>query len=102
MTSSSVKQLALECGFELAGVAEAIPTPDADRYLAWATQGMAGKMEYLTDRRANIRQDPRQLLPSAKSIICVAKLYNHSNQEEAVPYSGYISRYARGEDYHDV
>lgn len=52
-------------------------------------------MSYLTDHRAEIRTDPRKLLPSARSIICVAKLYN-------APEGGPISRYAQGEDYHDV
>ena len=32
-------------------------------------------MGYLTDRRAAVRDDPRNLLPSARSIICVGKLY---------------------------
>ena len=62
-------------------------------------------MEYLTDHRASIRQDPRQLLPSAKSIICVGKLYNETNPKSiecVVPYSGWVSRYAWGKDYHDV
>ena len=37
---------------------------------------MAGEMRYLTDRRAELRRDPRNLLPSARSVICVGKLYN--------------------------
>ena len=32
-------------------------------------------MGYLTDRRAGVRDDPRNLLPSARSVICVGKLY---------------------------
>ena len=38
--------------------------------------GFAGEMRYLTDRRAAVRDDPRHLLPSARSVICVGKLYN--------------------------
>ncbi len=66
---------------------------------------MAGKMGYLTDHRAAIRQDPRLLLPSAKSIICVGKLYNETEPKSTecdLPYSGWISRYAWGKDYHPV
>src|SRR5216684_3227382 len=85
MGRSQVKRFARECGFELAG--------------------MAAEMRYLTDRRAEIRSDPKLLLPSAQSIICVGKLYNGPQ-----PYSteftanelGWISRYAWGDDYHDV
>src|SRR4051812_45251442 len=105
MTSGLVKQLALECGFELAGVTPALPSADAERYLAWAEAGMAGRMGYLTDRRADVRRDPRQLLPTAKSIVCVAKLYNETNPKSVeceLPYSGWVSRYAWGEDYHEV
>ena len=67
--------------------------------------GFAGAMGYLTDHRAALRDDPRQLLPSAQSVICVGKLYN-----APWPYSmhftagerAWISRYAWGDDYHLV
>jgi epoxyqueuosine reductase len=62
-------------------------------------------MRYLTDHRADVRSDPVQLLPGARSIICVGLVYNgpeplsttFSDLERA-----WISRYAWGEDYHDV
>ena len=61
-------------------------------------------MRYLADRRARIRLDPRELLKSARSVICVGKLYNspvpYSTQDERE--AGWISRYARGTDYHQV
>ena len=105
MDREQVKRWARECGFELAGIAAAVPSPDADRYRDWIEQGMAGEMGYLTDRRATLRTDPKFLLPSVKSIVCVGKLYNGPQ-----PYSteltstelGWISRYAWGDDYHDV
>ena len=103
--SARVKGLALECGFELAGVAPAAPPPEAAYYQRWVGQGFAGEMGYLTGRRAEIRKDSRNLLPSARSVICVGKLYNSPQ-----PYStefhaselGWISRYAWGADYHDT
>jgi epoxyqueuosine reductase len=106
IAAEQVKQFARECGFELAGVAPALPVEDSERFEAWRQAGMAGEMGYLTDRRGDLRADPRNLLPEAKSIICVGKLYNTNH-----PYStelndssrGWISRYAWGpEDYHDV
>ena len=100
-----IRQLARECGFELAGVAPAVPLPESAYYHQWVDAGYAGEMSYLTDRRAAVRDDPRNLLPSVKSVICVGKLYNGPE-----PYStrlnsnelAWISRYAWGEDYHDV
>jgi epoxyqueuosine reductase len=93
----TVKRLARECGFELAGVAAAEPAEDFSRYQEWVEKGFAGEMRYLTDRRAEVRRDPRNLLASARSIICVGKLYNTPG-----PSDGPISRYAWGRDYHHV
>jgi epoxyqueuosine reductase len=105
MTARHVKHLARECGFELAGIAAAAPSPDFELYQNWVEQGNAGEMTYLTDHRGTLRADPRLLLPSARSIVCVGKLYNGPQ-----PYSthfrshelGWISRYAWGDDYHDI
>jgi epoxyqueuosine reductase len=106
VTSGEVKRLARECDFELAGIARAEPLPaDNRRYLDWVDRGMAGAMGYLTDRRSTIRTDPKLLLASARSIICVGKLYNgpepHSTELKD-SNRGWISRYAWGEDYHNV
>jgi len=100
-----VRQAAAEAGFELCGFAAATPSPDVPAYRGWVAAGFAGAMGYLTDRRAEVREDPRRLLPSARSIICLGKVYNWPT-----PYStefsdetrAWVSRYAWGDDYHDV
>jgi epoxyqueuosine reductase len=109
LTAGTIRELARECGFELAGVAAAQPGPEGipERawYGEWVAAGFAGEMRYLTDRRAAMRDDPRNLLASARSVVCVGMLYN-----TPWPYStqfndserAWISRYAWGEDYHDV
>lgn len=83
----------------------AIPAGEFRYFRAWAASGFAGEMRYLTDHRGEIRSDPRRLLASAKSVICVGKLYNgpepHSTEFRSAEL-GWISRYAWGEDYHDV
>jgi epoxyqueuosine reductase len=100
--SDTVKRLARECGFELAGVARAEPvTEDFARYQEWRARGMAGEMRYLTDRRADVRSDPQNLLPGARSIICVGKLYNQAPLPQRHGHA-IFSRYAWGRDYHDV
>jgi len=106
VTAAQIKRLARECGFELAGIAPAEALPDdSRRYLDWVSRGMAGAMSYLTDRRATVRTDPKLLLASARSIICVGKLYNGPQPRSTEIHDagrGWISRYAWGEDYHHV
>jgi len=100
-----LKELAHACGFELAGIAPARPSEDFERFEHWRAAGMAGEMGYLTDRRGDLRSDPRNLLASAQSILCVGKLYNtghpHTPESDATA-QGWISRYAWGADYHDI
>jgi epoxyqueuosine reductase len=103
LTGDDIRNLARECGFELAGVARAEPLPERAWYHDWVAAGYAGEMRYLADHRADVRNDPRNLLPSAKTVISVGKLYNtagpplpHGDGNEL----GWISRYAWGEDYH--
>lgn len=103
MNSARVRRLAHECGFELAGIARAQPNADAERYLEWAARGLAGAMGYLTGRRAEARTDPQRLLESARSMVCVGKLYNSALPHSTAfsePERAWISRYAWGDDYH--
>jgi epoxyqueuosine reductase len=105
ITAAVVKELARACGFELAGVTAALPSEDFARFAAWRAAGMAGEMNYLTDRRGDLRADPRELLPSAQSIVCVGKLYNTPEARSVEvhdPQRGWISRYGWGADYHNV
>jgi epoxyqueuosine reductase len=105
MRSAEIKALARECGFELAGVAAAGEAPEAVWHREWVARGMAGEMGYLSGRRGDLRADARSLLPSARSIVCAGKLYNgpepHSDRFDPAERA-WISRYAWGDDYHDV
>ncbi len=100
-----IRRAAAYCGFELCGFASPNPSPDSSIYRQWVDAGFAGEMRYLSDYRAGLREDPRCLLPSARTIICLGKVYNWP-----APYStelsdatrAWISRYAWGDDYHDV
>jgi len=103
--SQPIQDLAHSCGFEIAGVTPAVPHSDFSRFQAWAESGKAAGLKYLTDRRGDLRADPRTLLPGAKSIICLGKLYNTErplSTEQANTSQGWISRYAWGLDYHDL
>ncbi len=102
ISAEQIKALARQCGFELAGVTPALPSPDFGRYQQWREAGMAGEMGYLTDRRGDLRSDPRSLLPEAQSLVCVGKLYNTAHADAGDKQGASIARYAWGADYHEV
>ncbi len=103
-----VVEQARALGFDLCGVARAEEFPELAHVPEWLARGYAGEMRYLEDPR---RRSPARVLEAARSIIVCAFNYNTS-----LPYStqvppdqandtsprGWISRYAWGDDYHDV
>jgi epoxyqueuosine reductase len=98
---------AREVGFDLCGVAPAEAFPELAQVATWLDRGHAGEMNYLRDER---RVDPRLALDGARSVIVVALNYNapkpYSTEEAGVHDDdsprGWISRYAWGDDYHEV
>ncbi len=97
------KALALEAGFDLFGVARADTPPELAFFAEWVSRGHAGEMAYLTSQVAK-RSDLLAAFPWARSVLCVGLQYDTPR-----PYStaasagrGWISRYAWGDDYHDV
>jgi epoxyqueuosine reductase len=78
--------------------------PELTHLPAWLAEGRAGRMTYL-NRTARRRADVREWLPSARSVIVVACLYNVERPysiEVADPGVALIARYAWGDDYHHV
>jgi len=104
VTSAEVKQRALGLGFDLCGIAPAGDFPELAFLPSWLARGYGGRMTYL-DRTANRRADVRRWLPSARSVVVVASLYN-TNQPYSIEIAdrnrALIARYAWGDDYHDV
>jgi epoxyqueuosine reductase len=104
LTSEAVKQRAREVGFDLCGIASADPVPELRFLHDWLARGYHGRMAYL-ERNADKRLDVRRVLPSARSVIVLGAIYNTgapSSLERADPRAALISRYAWGDDYHDV
>jgi epoxyqueuosine reductase len=101
--AARVKALALECGFDLAGIARADAPPELAFFAEWITRGYAGEMAYLTGQVAK-RSDLRAAIPWARSVLCVGLQYDtpHPYSTQAPRDQGWISRYAWGDDYHEV
>jgi epoxyqueuosine reductase len=106
LTAASIKGKARELGFNLCGITPAQPSPTLSAYLRWIQRGMQGEMEYMarTDR-VRRRQDLREIMPSAKTLILVGMdYYARFADEETLndPARGRIASYAWGLDYHKV
>jgi epoxyqueuosine reductase len=99
--ASSIRSKARELGFEKVGIARAGAAPRAEFLEPWLTKEFHGEMAYMA-RTPERRVDPARILPGARSIVCVAKNYQSPGEHTADPRAGRISRYAWGDDYHDV
>jgi len=89
-------------GFSKVGFvpAEVLSEPQA-RLREWLARGYHGEMLWM-ERDPAQRADPRKLFPQARSVVAVALNYYTSHQHSAGAATGKISRYAWGDDYHDV
>ncbi len=84
------------------GIAQAEPLDEEAKQLQeWLNRGYHGTMNWM-NRNVEKRTDPRSIVPGAKSVICVAMNYYTPMQHVNEPSVGKISRYAWGDDYHDV
>ena len=104
LTAEEVKGFATEAGFELCGIAAAEAFPELKYFDEWLDAGYAGEMGYLA-RSAERRSDVRNVVPSARSVIALGVVYNTDrpySTEVHDPDAALISRYAWGQDYHDV
>ncbi|HEV7301024.1 MAG TPA: tRNA epoxyqueuosine(34) reductase QueG [Tepidisphaeraceae bacterium] len=101
-----IKQRATDLGFNLVGIAPAGRSIYRDYFAQWLAGGKAGEMRYLHNR-FDERTDVGQLLPGARSVVCVALNYHvplmsaepaDVNERDEVR----IARYALADDYHEI
>ena len=103
LSAEEIKQRARELGFDLCGVAAAERYPELLFLREWLDRGYAAEMDWLP-RSAEKRADVRNILPGARSVIVTGTLYNTNRpySPELPAGTAGISRYAWGDDYHDV
>jgi epoxyqueuosine reductase len=94
-------------GFDGCGVVRAEKFPELERIPQWLADGYSGEMKYLADPR---RSEPQSIMPGIQSVIVCLLNYNtrlplstdssmrHGDEDPR----GWISRYAWGDDYHEV
>ena len=102
--STQLIQRALDSGFAVAGIAGVEASAFGDELREWLANHKHGEMAWL-DRNTELRQNPDQLIDSARSVLMVADLYASRAGNVDLPLEvgqGRIARYARGKDYHKV
>jgi len=98
--SSIIKQEAKRLGFEFCGISKAeFLEEEAPRLEKWLNNEMHGKMEYM-ENHFDKRLDPRLLVEGARSVVSL--LYNYYPEQTQNPEAPKISKYAYGNDYHEV
>lgn len=98
--SKKITAFALSLGFFRAGIARAEKL-DGRQLDEWLRRGYHGEMAWMQSRR-DLRLDPAALVPGAKSVIVCAMNYYTQTKTTDNPDEGRISRYAWGDDYHEV
>lgn len=96
-----IRAKALELGFDACGfaIAERVDEDAIVQYLSWIENGKNDCMDYAA-KYIPLRNDPRELFPGAKTMICAAMNYYPAvKQPKNAPQFSY---YAYGKDYHDV
>lgn len=100
--SKIIKEKAAQIGFHKIGIVPAESLSEEGRRLKeWLGRGYQAEMRWL-EREPERRADPKLIFPNIKSVVVVALNYYTPHEHRENPEKGKISRYAWGDDYHDV
>ena len=100
--TSLIRARAQELGIQKIGIARAERLDiEGERLRQWVERGYSGSMSWM-GRNVERRVDPREVLTGANSVLVAAVNYYTDIQHSDDPSTGKISRYAWGDDYHDV
>jgi epoxyqueuosine reductase len=100
--AQKIKEQALSLGFHKVGIVRAEALADERRHLEdWLAREFQATMNWMA-REPEQRTDPRMLFPEARSVIALALNYYTPHEHSNDSRTGKISRYAWGDDYHDV
>src|SRR5438552_15157529 len=100
--SERIKERARVEGFDKVGIVRAGALgPEGERLREWLARRYHGEMQWLA-RETDQRADPREIFPAACSVVVVALNYYTPHRHWDDPATGKVSRYAWGDDYHEV
>lgn len=99
--SQLIKAEAVRLGFMACGISKAdFLEEEAPRLEKWLQNSHHGEMKYM-ENHFDKRLDPRKLVDGAKSVVSLALNY-YTDQKQEDTDAPKISKYAYGDDYHDV
>src|SRR5713101_4933993 len=105
LNTTTIKEYAYSLGFDIVRITSAEEFLDTERIIKERiSQGLMDGLPWFTAERAEVSCYPDALLPGARSIIALAMFYLTEQPDEVesdVP-RGCISRYAWGDDYHEI
>ena len=94
-----IQEVALNLGWDDVGITPAeIPQEDIAAYQDWLAKEYHAELTYMENQ---IRCDPKEILPGAKTAILFLSYYKQPKMEFR-DNAGLIASYARGRDYHNV
>jgi len=100
--SRQIKQRASAEGFEKVGIVSAAPLDgEARHFTEWLARDYHADMRWMA-REPEKRTNPQAIFPAARSIVVVALNYYTPDEHQDNPTTGKVSRYAWGDEYHDV
>jgi epoxyqueuosine reductase len=102
LRSGKIKERAKALGFDMVAIVGAdVLERERERLQEWLGRGLHGEMRWM-EHEPFKRTDPRLVLTNARSVVVVAINYYTPHEHASDPATGKISRYAWGDDYHDV
>ncbi|MBW7887005.1 MAG: tRNA epoxyqueuosine(34) reductase QueG [Bacteroidetes bacterium] len=100
--TEQIKIKAHELGFHKVGIAKAERLDvEAEHLEDWLWRDYHASMQWF-EKNLQKRMDPREIVPNAQSVICVAMNYYSPIEHSQNSNEAKISRYAWGDDYHDI
>jgi len=103
--ANDIKSWGAELGFQQVGITDIDLESYKPHLKSWLAKNFHGEMGYMA-RNSEMRCHPEQLVPGTLRVICLRMDYACSKENSFIPIENsnkaYVSRYARGRDYHKL
>ena len=103
--ATDIKAWGMELGFQQVAITDIDLTNYEPLLSAWIERNYHGAMDYMANNHDK-RCHPEKLVPGTIRVVCVRMDYANQTENSLAPMQqsdkAYISRYARGRDYHKL